>query len=202
MSEQEVALIFNFKGTLLSEIVLYEQYQMSYSISVVFTPTESIQLIRLKCFWLRFEQQQTLSLLLNFEFWRNDNDNQLHSGVQTADHMYSVQCCSAWPKPFSPNMHQSQICILIVKYQEWSRQRCVLNTYIKTRNWISIDNHTTVLDECSLQRSDIIISKFAQHKGGSCLQLQSLEECKGSGMVSGKKVTNKKEERKTVEVKY
>ena len=78
----------------------------------------------------------------------------------------------------------------------------MLRTYINTRNWISIENLTLVLDECSLQRSDIIISKFAQHKGGPCLQLQSLEECKGSGMVAGKKVANKKEQRKTVEVTY
>ena len=47
-----------------------------------------------------------------------------------------------------------------------------------------------------------IISKFAHHKGGPCLQLQSFEECKGLGMVSGKKVANKKEQRNTVEVKY
>jgi hypothetical protein len=37
-----------------------------------------------------------------------------------------------------------------------------------------------------------IISKFAHHKGGPSLQLQSFEECKGLGMVSGKKVANKK----------
>ena len=37
-SEKEVALIFNFKGTLLS--VKFEQYLTSYSISIVFTQTE------------------------------------------------------------------------------------------------------------------------------------------------------------------
>ena len=31
---------------------------------------------------------------------------------------------------------------------------------------------------------------------------KSLEVCNGSGMVSGKKVANKKEHRKTVELKY
>jgi hypothetical protein len=64
----------------------------------------------------------------------------------------------------------------------------VLRTYINTKKMISIQNLTFVLDDCSLQRSDIIISKFTQHKGGPCLQLQSLEESKGSGMVSGKTV--------------
>ena len=58
-------------------------------------------------------------------------------------------------------MHQSQICISIVNYKEWSRQRCALRTYINQRNWISIENLTLVLYECSLQWSDVIISKFS-----------------------------------------
>jgi hypothetical protein len=137
---------------------------MSYSISVVFTLTLTL-LIRLKCCGSVVStilQQQTLFLLWNYEFLRNFNRRGLSLNrivISYTVEYKQVTICTMYsvvqlgPNPFH-HSYQSQICILIVKYYEWSSQRCVQTTYINTRNRISIENLTSeLMDDCSLQRS-------------------------------------------------
>jgi hypothetical protein len=57
------------------------------------------------------------------------------------------------------------------------------------------------ISEDGMMRQELHKSPY-QTNHDPCLQLQPLEECKGSGMVSGKKMANTKEQRKTVEMKY